>query len=73
MTRPDVMREAIVNLRQAERRRFVSMDDFLEQRQTERRRETLADAVKAFLVLALIVVAFYAAALVVASFSVMYR
>jgi amino acid permease len=58
MTRPEVMREAIVSLRQAER---------------EEPRETVADAVKAFLVLALIVCAFYAAALVVASFAVMYR
>ena len=63
MTRPDVMREAIINMRQAQRR--------LEDRPAPR--ETVADAVKAFLVLALLVCAFYAAALVVASFAVMYR
>jgi len=63
MTDRDVMRDAIVNMRQAQRR--------LEDRPAPR--ETVADAVKAFLVLALIVCAFYAAALVVASFAVMYR
>jgi len=63
MTRPDVMREAIINMPQAQRR----LDD------RPAPRETVADAVKAFLVLALIVCAFYAAALVVASFAVMYR
>ena len=36
-------------------------------------RETVADAVKAFLVLALLVCAFYAAALVVASYAQNYR
>jgi len=63
MTRPDVMREAIINMRQAQRR----LDD------QPAPRETVADAVKAFLVLALLVCAFYAAALVVASFAEMYR
>ena len=63
MTRPDVMHEAIVNMRQAQRRLADQPSP----------RETVADAVKAFLVLALIVCAFYAAALVVASFAVMYR
>ena len=63
MTKPDVIREAIVNMRQAQRR----LDD------QPAPRETVADAVKAFLVLALIVCAFYAAALVVASFAVVYR
>jgi hypothetical protein len=63
MTKPDVMRDAIVNMRQAQRR--------LEDRREPR--ETVADAVKAFLVLALLVCAFYAAALVVASFATVYR
>ncbi len=63
MTKPDVMRDAIVNMRQAQRR----LDD------RPAPRETVADAIKAFLVFALIVCAFYAAALVVASFAVMYR
>ena len=63
MTRPEVMRDAIINMRQAQRR--------LEDRPAPR--ETLADTVKAFLVLALIVAAFYAAALVVASYAESYR
>ena len=63
MTRPDVMHDAIVNMRQAQRR----LDD------QPSPRETVADAVKAFLVLLLVMVAFYAAALLVASYAVMYR
>ena len=52
MTRPDVLRDAITSLRQAE-----SDDSY----------ETPADAIKAFAVLALLVAAFIAAAYAIAA------
>ncbi len=74
MTRPDVMRDAIVNMRQAQRRledkdwRPTPMGPQEFHAGRNEARETVADAVKAFLVLALLVCAFYAAALLVYSY-----
>ncbi len=79
MTRPDVMRDAIVNMRQAQRRledkdwRPTPMGPQEFHAGRNEARETVAGAVKAFVVLLLVMAAFYAAALVVASFAVAYR
>ena len=61
MTRPDIYRQAVRSLRYTGPERRAEP------------RETVADAVKAFLVLLLVMVAFYAAALLVASYAVVYR